>query len=159
MTPGPAPKPTTIKRLEGNPGKRALNENEPEPTRGCTPPAWLPTGALAEWDRVYPELDALGLATVVDQAALACWCVAVDMLERATLRLIPTKKNPTPEVQVTDKGYECVSGVELMRRQAMKDIRAFCQEFGFSPASRSRISVPMREGDELEELMGGDHPN
>jgi P27 family predicted phage terminase small subunit len=159
MTSGPAPKPTAIKRLEGNPGKRPLNEHEPEPTRGCTPPAWLPTGALAEWDRVYPELDALGLATVVDQAALACWCVAVDMLERATLRLIPTKKNPTPEVQVTDKGYECVSGVELMRRQAMKDIRAFCQEFGFSPASRSRISVEKSETSKLDALMGGNDPN
>ena len=155
MKPGPPPKPTKIKKLEGNPGQYPLNENEPEPTRGCDPPEWLPDGARAEWDRVYPEIDALGLATVVDQAALACWCVAVDMLERATRRLIPTEDNPTPEVQVTEKGYECVSGAELMRRQAMKDIRAFCQEFGFSPASRSRISVPKKPDAGLEGLLGG----
>jgi phage terminase small subunit len=31
---GPAPKPTAIKRLEGNPGKRKLNEMEPKMTVG-----------------------------------------------------------------------------------------------------------------------------
>ena len=29
--PGPPPKPTKLKLLAGNPGKRPLNENEPEP--------------------------------------------------------------------------------------------------------------------------------
>ena len=158
MKPGPPPKPTTIKRLEGNPGQYPLNENEPEPTRGCDAPIWLPSGAVAEWERVYPELDVLGLATVVDQAALACWCVAVDMLERATKRLVATEDKPTPEIQITESGYETVSGAELMRRQAMKDIRAFCQEFGFSPASRSRISVPEKPDGGLESLLGG-NPN
>ena len=153
MKSGPAPKPTKIKQLEGNPGKRALNKNEPEPTIGCTPPAYLTPGAAAEWERVYPELAALELVTVVDQAALACWCLAVDSLERATAALVPTEDNPTPEIQVTEKGYECVSGAELMRRQAMKDIRAFCQEFGFSPASRSRISVPEKPDGGLEGLL------
>ena len=153
MTRGPQPKPTAIKRLEGNPGKRALNDREPEPTPGCTPPEWLTPGASAEWARVYPELAALGLATQVDQAALACWCVAVDNLARASARLRPTDGNPTPEIQISPSGYECVSGAELMRRQAMKDIRAFCQEFGFSPAARSRIQVPGREDDDLEALV------
>jgi P27 family predicted phage terminase small subunit len=153
MTRGPQPKPTAIKRLEGNPGKRALNDREPEPTTGCTPPAWLPPGALAEWTRVYPELQALGLATVVDQAALSCWCLAVDTLERASRQLTPTAENPTPEIQITESGYECVSGAELLRRQAIKDIRAFQDLFGFSPAARSRISVPQKDDDDLEALV------
>ena len=158
MKPGPPPKPTKIKRLEGNPGQYPLNDNEPEPTLGCEPPGYLPPGALVEWNRIYPELAALGLATVVDQAALACWCVAVDMLARATAELQPTEDNPTPEVQKTPSGYETPSGAELMRRQAMKDIRAFCQEFGFSPASRSRIVVKKSDTDDLEALVG-DAPN
>ena len=77
------------------------------------------------------------------------------MLVRATEQLIPTEANPTPEVQITTNGYQAVSGAELMRRQAMKDIRAFCQEFGFSPASRSRISVPQKQTDDLEEIVSG----
>ena len=153
MKSGPAPKPTKIKQLEGNRGKRKLNEREPEPTLGCTPPDYLSPGARAEWERVYPELAALDLATVVDQAALACWCLAVDALERATRQLVPTEENPTPEIQITTSGYEAVSGAELLRRQAMKDIRAFCQEFGFTPAARSRIAVPEKPDGGLEDLL------
>jgi P27 family predicted phage terminase small subunit len=137
---------------------RISNENEPEPTRGCDPPAYLPPGALTEWNLVYPELDAIGLMTRVDQATLSCWCIAVDVLERTTRKLKPTKKNAFPEIQITDSGYETVSGAELMRRQAMKDIRAFCQEFGFTPAARSRISVPTKPDGGLEGVLGGD-PN
>lgn len=158
MARGPQPKPTAIKRLEGNPGKRALNEREPDPTIGCSAPEWLPSGATAEWARVYPELESLRLVTVVDQASLVCWCLAVDALERASRQLTPTEANPTPEIQITESGYECVSGAELMRRQAMKDIRAFCQEFGFSPAARSRIAVPEKSDGGLESLLGSD-PN
>jgi len=153
MRPGPPRKPTKLKKLEGNPGQYPLNDREPEPTTGCTPPDWLTDGALAEWRRVYPELESLGLATVVDQAALACWCTAVDNLARATSALVPTTDNPMPEIQTAPSGYECVSGAELMRRQAMKDIRAFCQEFGFSPAARSRILVPEKADDDLEALV------
>ena len=155
MTRGPQPKPTAIKRLEGNPGKRALPVLEPDPTPGCAAPAWLPPGAVAEWERVYPELESLRLVTVVDQASLVCWCLAVDALERASRQLTPTEENPTPEIQITESGYEAVSGAELMRRQAMKDIRAFCQEFGFSPAARSRIAVPEKTDGGLEGLLGG----
>ena len=155
MRPGPPPKPTAIKRLEGNPGCYPLNENEPEYSSECTPPPWLPTGARVEWERVYPELSSLGLVTVVDQASLSCWCLAVDALERASRQLVPTEANPTPEIQITESGYECVSGSELMRRQAMKDIRAFCQEFGFSPAARSRIAVPEKTDGGLDALLGG----
>ena len=155
MTRGPQPKPTATKRLEGNPGKRKLNDREPDPTLGCAPPPWLPLGARVEWERVYPELSSLGLVTVVDQAALACWCLAVDSLERSTKMLCQTHECHNPEIQITDKGYECVSGAELMRRQAMKDIRAFCQEFGFSPAARSRIAVPEKTDGGLDALLGG----
>ena len=159
MKPGPPPKPTKIKRLEGNPGQYPLNENEPEPTRGCDPPSWLLPGARAEWNLQYSELDALGLLTRVDRAALTCWCVAWDKLERAALELIPTEDNPLPEVQVTESGYQTVSGAELVLRQAEKSLRAWCQEFGFSPASRSRISVEKSETSKLDALMGGNDPN
>ena len=105
-------------------------------------PTWLPPKAKKEWQRVVPELEAVGLLAKVDMAALASYCIAVDVLERATRALRPTRENPRPEMQITQTGYESPSGAELMRRQAMKDIRAFAAEFGFTPAQRSRITVP-----------------
>ena len=39
---GRKPKPTAVKKLEGNPGKRKLNMKEPVPAKGMpTCPDWL----------------------------------------------------------------------------------------------------------------------
>jgi len=145
MKPGPAPKPTKLKLVAGNPGKRALNNREPQYSDECCMPEWLPDGAQAEWERVAPHLCELGLLTVVDMAAFAGYCIAVDQLERATNALIPTEDNPRPEIQAAPSGYEVPSGAELMRRQALKEIRAFAAEFGFTPAQRTRIQTPKKE--------------
>lgn len=152
---GRKPKPTELKRLEGNPGKRRLNENEPQPAVGCDAPEWLTPGAAAEWGRVYPELIRLGLLTIVDRAAFAAYCLAVDVMERATRAMAPTEENPLPEL--TEK-LTRATGAEALRREAMKTIKSFATEFGFTPASRSRIEVKMPEGDELEALVS-DEPN
>ena len=50
---GRKPKPTAIKKLEGNPGKRKLNTKEPIPVKGMpTCPEWLLPEAKKEWDRL-----------------------------------------------------------------------------------------------------------
>lgn len=51
---GRKPKPTAVKKLEGNPDKRKLNKNEPVPTKGMPEcPDWLLPEAKAECKR-YP---------------------------------------------------------------------------------------------------------
>ena len=155
MKSGPPPKPTHLKLLDGNPGKRPLNEAEPEYEVGCNMPAWLPPGAKREWKRVAPQLETVGLLQEVDMAALASYCIAVDQLERATRALKPTRDNRRPEIQITENGYETISGAELMRRSAVKEIRAFAAEFGFTPAQRSRISVPSKPEEGLWSGLGG----
>ena len=123
------------------------------PRVGCQPPAYLTKGAKAEWRRAYPELEALGLVTVVDQHSFGAYCTAVDQLERAMKLLKPTKAEPTPEIQVLPNGRQLPSGPELIRRQATDDIRKFSAMFGFSPADRSRISVTPKKQDDLEALL------
>ena len=72
---GPPPKPTKLKLLAGNPGKRPLNRREPQP-RKTTPrcPAWLGKEARAVWKRMVPELRRMGVLTVIDGEALAAFC-------------------------------------------------------------------------------------
>ena len=77
---GPRPKPTAVKKREGNPGKRPLNEKEPEfkaPEVCPAAPAFLNEIARAEWDRVAPELFAQGLLKNPDIAALTAYCRAL----------------------------------------------------------------------------------
>ena len=62
---GPKPAPSALKALAGNPGKRAINHAEPQPERGAPPcPDWMPADGRAQWEKIVPELDALGSALV-----------------------------------------------------------------------------------------------
>ncbi len=75
MKPGTKPKPTALKLLEGNPGKRPLPMNEPKPAPTAPKcPSWLHKDAKKEWKRISTELERLGLLTQVDMAALAGYC-------------------------------------------------------------------------------------
>ena len=60
-TRGRKPKPTAVKVLEGNPGKRPLNMYEPVPERRAPEcPSWLNDEAKAEWDRLADKMVNLG---------------------------------------------------------------------------------------------------
>ena len=62
---GRPPKPTALKALAGNPGKRPLNQAEPKfEARVMRAPAHLSDEAKREWRRVSKELVAVGLLSV-----------------------------------------------------------------------------------------------
>ena len=74
---GRKPKPTAIKELEGNPGKRQLNEYEPHPAaKAPTCPKWLDDDAKKEWRRLAKQMEQIGILTEVDMAAFAAYCQA-----------------------------------------------------------------------------------
>lgn len=151
---GRKPKPSNLKILSGNPGKRPINDKEPKPKRARpTCPSFLSKDAKALWKKLIPELDRLGLMTVVDTSALSSFCQAwaefkwtTETLEAEGRTLESPKRGTYPHPAVA------------MQRSAMQQIRAFSALFGFDPSSRSRISVPEKTRDELgelEEFLGG----
>src|SRR3979409_359558 len=82
---GRRPKPTRLKTLAGNPGKRPLNEDEPRPEAAIPDcPAELRPMARKEWERLIVELCALRLLTHLDRAALAAYCGAYALWAEAT---------------------------------------------------------------------------
>lgn len=77
--PGRKAKPTHIKLLEGNPGKRPLPTKEPKPERGKPPcPSHLPKRAKKVFRSASTVLDAMGVLTVADGQALELLALAVD---------------------------------------------------------------------------------
>lgn len=134
---GRKPIPTQLKLLSGNPGKRPLNEGEPQPAPlapSCPPE--LSQAAKEEWNRLVPELVALGLMTRLDRAALAAYCQAyaiyLDAIQ-AVQKYGQLVKSPNE--------YPMMSPyLTIANRQAEIMIR-IASEFGFTPASRSRISA------------------
>jgi len=148
---GPAPTPTNIVHLRGNPGKRALPKEEPQPRRSrpsC--PRWLKGEARKEWKRIVPELDSLGLLTVVDRAALVTYC-------QAWARWVDAEANVEQYgsvLKAEKSDYIQISPYVTISKQSALLVKAFCQEFGLTPASRTRIAVPEPpKGDPFEEFL------
>ena len=72
---GRKPKPTAMKKLEGNPGKRKLNTKESVPAKGMPAcPDWLMPEAKKEWERLAKLMNQMGVLTEVDMAAFAAYC-------------------------------------------------------------------------------------
>ena len=72
---GRKPKPTAVKKLEGNPGKRKLNTKELVPAKGMPAcPDWLMPEAKKEWERLAEPMNQMGVLTEVDMAAFAAYC-------------------------------------------------------------------------------------
>ncbi len=142
---GRRPKPTRIKVLTGNPGKRPLNTDEPnpEPVVPECPPELGPV-ARQEWDRLSGELGSLKILTALDRAALAAYCNAYGLWAEAIKAI---QKYGT--MVKSPSGYPIQSPyVSIANRQAEIMMR-IASEFGFTPASRSRIAMPAKPESDL----------
>lgn len=148
--PGPPPKPTQLRVLQGNPGKRPLPKGEPRPRVVPMPcPRWLLPEAKREWRRVAPELKRLGLATVVDRTALAAYCQAYARWRQAEEVL--TREGLVFE---TASGYLAPRPEVAIAQKSMQLMKGFATEFGFTPSSRTRISVPeQKQADPFAEFL------
>jgi P27 family predicted phage terminase small subunit len=86
---------------------------------------------------VAPELKRLGLATVVDRTALSAYCQAYARWRQAEEVL--TREGLVFE---TGSGYLMPRPEVAIAQKSMQIMKGFASEFGFTPASRTRISVP-----------------
>ena len=138
MTQGRLAKPTVLKVLEGNAGKRPLNENEPEPLRDIPiPPIWLIDEAKAEWQRTTPKLINLGLLTDIDIPALIGYCQSWGRYVEAEKYL-----SDNDSVFITDKGYMCQVPQVGMAQKYLKQCQSLMLQFGMTPSSRGNMSFP-----------------
>lgn len=149
---GRKPKPTRMKELEGNPGKRALNKKEPKPDLAIPDcPAHLKGEARKEWNRIVKELHALGILTNVDRAALVVYCTAWADYVKACNKL-----EKEGYVIISDKGGMYQNPWVALQKRSMDQIMRFAAEFGMTPSSRSRVRVEKEDpAEELERLLFG----
>ena len=153
-TRGRKPKPTAIKRLEGNPGKRPLNIYEPKPKKKAPAcPDWLDEEAKREWKRLAKTMEAMGVLTEADRAAFATYCDAYSKWKTATEFI-----DQHGLIFKTPSGYiQQVPQVSIAQTYG-KLMTKIATEFGLTPASRSRIIAGGSGGealDEMDELLDG----
>ena len=140
---GPAPKPTKMRILEGNPARRPLPENEPQPENKMpTCPAHLNAEAKREWRRMGRELHRIGLLTMVDRAAFAAYCQHWARWVEAEQHL---QKDEIKLVYQSANGMWRQNPWIAVANEAMKGMHTFLGEFGMTPSARTRIQVTQPE--------------
>lgn len=148
---GRKPKPTHLKLLEGNPGKRAINGAEPQPARGIpTCPAHLSPSAKAEWRRLAQDLHRVGLLTFVDRGALAAYCQSWGRWVEAERKL-----QETPPLLKTPAGYVQISPWLTIANKERELMARYMGELGLTPSSRSRLAVQIQTGPKPWEYGAG----
>src|SRR5260370_29932779 len=135
---GRRPKQTRIKALTGNPGKRPLNAHapRPEPALPECPPELSPA-AQREWARLTGELSKLSLITNLDRGALATYCGAYAMWAESMEQI---QKYGT--MVKSPGGFPIQSPYLAIANRQAEIMMRIASEFGFTPASRSRIATP-----------------
>jgi P27 family predicted phage terminase small subunit len=155
MQRGRRPTPTHLKLVTGNPGRRPLNDREPQPEKVIpTVPPHLSDEAKVEWGRVANELHELGMLSRLYRAQLAAYCQAYGDWVEAEEKLAKfgkvimspkkttTRKMPDgTEVTESSGGYPMPSPYLSIRNKALIMMHRFATEFGLSPSSISRIGA------------------
>jgi len=134
---GRKPKPTALKLLEGNPGRRPIKGAEPRPP-GALPtcPAHLGASAKAEWKRLARDLNGIGLLTTADRAALAVYCQSWGRWVEAERKL-----QETPLMLKTPAGYVQISPWLTIANKERELMARYMAELGLTPSSRTRLAV------------------
>ncbi len=134
---GPAPAPTALKIMRGNPGKRPINKSEPKPRKfKSKPPDHLDPEAVAEWKRLVPILKRMKVLTEADYMALGTLCVAYSTMAKAQKQLTTAGL-----LYKTQSGYVQPSPLMGIITRNMEIVKKHLAEFGMTPASRSRIQM------------------
>ena len=147
---GRKPKPTRLKLLEGNPGKRPINGREPKPP-GNLPscPAHLSATAKTEWKRLARNLNKMGVLTEIDRAAMAAYCQAYGRWVEAERKLAET-----PALLKTPAGYVQASPWIGIANKQLELMAKFMAELGLTPSSRSRLAIQVPTRPKPWEMAG-----
>ncbi len=146
--------PTQDKIARGNPGKRSLDRQEPDPDYldDLEPPKWLPEAAKAVWRELAAKLRKAKVLTVIDVPAFEKFCVAharwraaVQDLEVRGVMVARAPKDGARDTVAGEAKVEAAPQVinQLVFAESMffKQAVALEREFGMTPAARTRVSI------------------
>jgi len=134
---GRKPKPTHLKLVEGNAGKRPLNSAEPQPTGDLyAAPEWMTASQREGWAYAIAHAP-LGLLKQLDRSVLTIWVVAEDLHRESAEKIARfglLTKSPNAGLPLQSP-Y-----LAILNKQAQIMLKA-AAELGFSPSSRTRVHL------------------
>lgn len=154
---GRTPRPAALKLVDGrSPGRDSGGRKVAEPVGFLRlppePPEWLGVHAREEWDRIVPELQRLRLIKPIDASALAAYCEQVEIFVRATKDVHDqglTVENKSVKKDGAESVWFTANPAVGVQRNAQAAMRAWCSEFGLTPAAEAKVGG--REASDAEE--------
>ena len=153
---GRRPKPTTLKVLQGNPGKRGLNEEEPEYGAGAPPkPDWFDDYASAEWDALTSILVPARVLTKGEIGVLVVACDAYSQL-RQCQEYLKEKGSISYDASSATSGANYKPYPEVAQRnQARRQYLSALSELGLTPSARTKMKrIPESDKGGVKRLLG-----
>jgi len=152
-------KPSVLHILQGNRSRKNFDELIAEVKEPAVPvceppmPDVLSDVAVAEWERLIPDLMALGLISRMDQMALATYCQAYADWVRYQ-RLIAARNAGSSDelggdIQTFKTGAQQMHVLRQLANDAEKRANAAGAAFGFSPMARRNLKTATQPQGEL----------
>lgn len=142
---GPAPKPTSLRILDGGHPER-INRNEPKPGEApIAPTQELTEYAQEAWDRIAPDLTAKKVLTSWDCQAFTAYCVAAGTFREASEHL--------RAYGLTGRGAaggEIKSPYWQIMRDSIDAMVKLGGRFGLTPSDRAQLSIGGGDGDKSQ---------
>jgi P27 family predicted phage terminase small subunit len=157
---GPAPEPSILKYIRGNPSKETLNTAEPTPElvpSSFPAPKSLDGKAVEVWNDMVPKLARMRVLTDADVPTLTRYCIesalylaCYEKVKTAGEEYIHWEPDPNrTDGKLRIKYTQVAPWATQMNRHHAAMLRIE-QEFGMTPSSRSQVTTHgSRETDPL----------
>ena len=153
---GRKPKPTALKILQGNPGKRALNLEEPDFGVGVPPkPDYFDKYASDEWDALVSILVPARVLTKGEIGILVVTCDAYSQF-RQSLAFLKRKRSQSYDASSIQGGHNYKTYPEVSQRNiARKQYQLGLAELGLTPSARTKVKrIPESQAGGVKKLLG-----
>lgn len=112
-------------------------------------PEWLSAEAKAEWRRLVKEIESVGwMGRKPDRAALTCLCESFGDFQQL-LRAIKDA------LSLNDGEYDGpLMQLVRLKNAAAERVVKYAAEFGFTPASRSKVVKPSKATNDPNSITG-----
>jgi len=135
MSRGRPATPAQSKVIAGNFRKDRHSHGPKVPLGAPKCPVWLPKAAKKHWKEIAELLEQHGLVSMLDGGPLAAYCDSLGKFEEVTRRLASIEET----LDETPQGYQVQSALFTVRNKLWEQVLKGAQEFGMTPAARSKV--------------------
>jgi P27 family predicted phage terminase small subunit len=143
---GRKPKPSVLRMVQNNPGKRPVNHDEPIPPalESSCPQELIDPIARREWDRAIVPAVERGQVTSADRTLAIAHC---ELWATWQSQLLDASRH-AHVIAAGPSNYPTPNPARIMANKTLQLLTKVDAELGFTPTSRTRVHVPGRIADD-----------